>query len=87
MWSKGWLYMMAGMHRQALELISHRYKNYGEFTSSYVNSYESINLGHPVACRLEPRPDIKDAFYDQIVFCLNADSRYSNEILCENYSL
>lgn len=52
MWSKGWLYMMAGMHRQALELISHRYKNYSEFTNNYLKSYESINLGKPVACRL-----------------------------------
>lgn len=69
---------MAGMHRQALELISHRYKNYSEFTNNYLKSYESINIGKPVDCRLEPRSDIKDVFYDQMIFCLNADSRYSN---------
>jgi hypothetical protein len=36
---------------------------------------------------VEHRPDIKDIFYDQVVYCLNADSRFSNEVLCENYSL
>jgi hypothetical protein len=38
-WGKMWLYMISGMHRQALELIGHRHKNYTELSNAYVKSY------------------------------------------------
>lgn len=70
--------MMAGLHKQALELIANRYRNYHEFIDSYAKTYESISQGAPTLSKLEARTDIKDIFYSQIVFCLNGESRYSN---------
>jgi hypothetical protein len=86
-WGKAWLSMMAGMHKQALELIGHRYKNYSELLNAYTKSHEAISAGKPILCRLEPRPDIKDAFYDQMIFCLNGEAKFSSEVLCEPQSL
>lgn len=37
-WGKVWLSMMAGIHKQALELISHRHKNYTDLLNAYTKA-------------------------------------------------
>jgi hypothetical protein len=51
-WGKIWLSMMAGLHKQSLELISHRHKNYADLMNAYTKSQEAISTGTPIICRL-----------------------------------
>lgn len=87
LWAKVWVLMMAGQHRQALELIATRYKNYTELIHAYSKAHEAINNNHPLAFKLQPRPDIRDIFYLQVLHCLNGESKYSSEALFEKHSL
>lgn len=41
-WGKVWIYMMAGLHRQAMELVSERYSGYSEFMNTYMKCFECI---------------------------------------------
>lgn len=79
--------MLAGMHKNVLETVSQKYKNYSEFMNAYSYASESLNNACPDVRRIEPRQDIRDIFYNQVIFCLGGETKYVSEELCSGLSL
>ena len=46
-WVKAWTYMLAGLHKNVLETVSQKHKNYSEFMNGYASVSESLNNAHP----------------------------------------
>ncbi len=44
--------------------------------NGYSSVSESLNNARPEVRRIEPRQDIRDIFYNQVLFCLAGETKF-----------
>ena len=70
-----------------MDLLTFQNKNWVELLNAYLSSEEALSEGKPRHAFLRPRADVQEVFYDQILFGLNGESKYSCEIMSQTQSL
>ena len=75
------------MRSDIINLLSSGIRDYRDLVQLYINSEDALNQGKPIKDDYVSRYDIQDVFFDQFVFSITGQSRYSCELMAEPLSL
>lgn len=86
-WAKLWLYYCLGLKQDVIDLLSSNVRDYRDLAQLYIASEQALDSGKPIKEQYISRFEVDDVFYDQFVFNVTGQSRYSCEMMADQKSL
>ena len=70
-----------------IQLLTSGFRDYKDLVQLYIISEDALSQGRPVKEDYIPRYDVNDVFYQQFIFNITGQSRYSCDFMREPLSI
>lgn len=87
LWAKVWLYYCLGQERDVNDLLSSSSRDYRDLGRLYNAAEEALKSAKPIKEKYLSRYEVEDVFFEQFVFNVTGQSRYSCDIMTDSRSL
>ena len=82
-WARIWFHYCLGMRSDVIKLLSSGVRDYKDLVQLYINSEDALNQAKTQREFYTSRYEVDDVFYDQFIFCITGQSRYSCDLMTE----
>ena len=75
------------MKDEVINLLSGGNRDFRELIKLYIAAEDALDKGKPIKENYVSRYDIEDIFYEQFIFTITGQPRYSSEFMAEKLGL